>query len=61
MASQPVACLTCRERIAYKRGCCLRCYTRHRNDVANGKTTWAKLERRGLVLPARRSGWGQPR
>ena len=60
MASQPAACVTCHERIAYKRGCCLRCYQRHRNEVATGETTWAKLERRGLVLPAR-SGWRQPR
>ena len=63
MAPQPVACLTCHERIAYKRGCCMRCYHRHRNDVATGETTWAKLERRRLALPAQAkgSGWRQLR
>jgi hypothetical protein len=29
-----------------------RCYSRHKNAVAGGKTTWAALEAAGQMLPA---------
>jgi hypothetical protein len=51
-----IACLTCRERVAFTRGCCLTCYSRHAKHVRGGKTTWAELERRGRVLPGK-LGW----
>ena len=60
--SPPLHCLTCRERIAVKRGCCIRCIMRHRGAVAKGKTTWAELEERSLILPAQATGaaWRRP-
>ena len=48
----PVGCLACHERVARTRGCCTRCYTRHKKAVRVGETTWAALEAAGLVLPA---------
>jgi hypothetical protein len=62
MGMQPTRCMTCQERVVYRRGCCVRCFGRHRTAIAKGKTTWAKLERRGLVLPAqpRGSAWRKP-
>ena len=56
MRPETIACLTCRQRVALCRGCCARCYDRHEKAVLAGRTTWAKLEARGLVLPARRRG-----
>jgi hypothetical protein len=47
----PLGCLTCRQRVATSRGCCERCYGRHRLAVAQGRATWADLEARGLVAP----------
>ena len=56
--ANPVGCLACQERVARTRGCCTRCYTRHQKAVAQGKTTWARLEAAGLVLPAQPVGRG---
>ena len=55
-ARAPLSCLACRERLAHLRGVCPRCYTRHKNAVARGETTWAALEAAGLVLPAQPAG-----
>jgi hypothetical protein len=33
---------------------CAACYQRHRTAVAPGETTWTKLERADLTLPARK-------
>jgi hypothetical protein len=52
MPADSIVCLTCRERAAATRGCCNRCYERHRSAVRAGKTTWAALEAEGLALPA---------
>jgi hypothetical protein len=49
---KPIGCLTCRERIAWRRGCCTACYDRHGRAVRQGKTIWADLETRGLAAPA---------
>jgi hypothetical protein len=46
-----LACLTCHERIALQRGCCVRCFMRHSRRVSAGKTTWVELARRGWVSP----------
>jgi hypothetical protein len=56
VSAGPLTCLSCRERAAHLRGVCDRCYTRHRIAVARGLTTWADLERQGLVLPAQQQG-----
>jgi len=56
-ARAPLSCLACRERLAHLRGVCPRCYTRHKNAVARGETTWAALVAAGAVLPARSAGW----
>jgi hypothetical protein len=53
---ESIGCLNCNKRIARLRGCCTTCYGRHRSAVRAGKTTWAKLEKRGLVEPAHRLG-----
>jgi hypothetical protein len=58
MPSGPVSCLACRERVAHLRGVCARCYIRHKNAVAAGKTTWAALVAEGLVLPTQQRGRG---
>jgi hypothetical protein len=52
----PISCLTCRQRVAIRRGCCHICYGRHQKAVAAGKTTWAELVRRGLAVPAQPVG-----
>jgi hypothetical protein len=52
MPAESIACLTCRERVAYRRGCCKRCYQRHGAQVRAGQTTWAALEAEGRALPA---------
>jgi hypothetical protein len=56
----PLSCLTCRQRVVDRRGCCPRCYQRHRLAVADGETTWQALEAAGLVLPPQPKGkvWG---
>ena len=46
----PTPCLACRERLAYLRGVCPRCYSRHKNAVKAGQMTWAALVAAGLVL-----------
>jgi len=51
--SEVVSCLTCHKRVGTIRGCCPSCYTRHGAAVRRGEVTWAQLEERGLVLPAR--------
>jgi hypothetical protein len=51
-----VACLTCKERIAYRRGNCNRCYVRYQQAIRDGKTTWAELEEKGLALRAKNPG-----
>jgi hypothetical protein len=56
MLDAPLSCLTCRERVAYRRGVCPRCYSRHKLAVAGGKATWAALEAAGLVLSAHQHG-----
>ena len=54
----PSSCLACRERVAHLRGVCPRCYTRHKNAVARGETTWAALVAAGRALPAQPAGRG---
>ena len=54
--ANPVGCLACQERVARTRGCCTRCYSRHKNAVTRGKTTWAALVAAGLALPAQPVG-----
>ena len=56
--TDPVVCLTCRKRVCVTRGCCERCYGRHRRAVARGKKTWAELEAAGLTLPVQPPGKG---
>jgi hypothetical protein len=48
-------CLTCRKGIRKARGCCARCYDRHHRAVVDGRTTWAKLEGRGLATAPQRA------
>ena len=61
MIQAPITCLTCRQHAGSVRGNCRTCYHRHAMGVRAGKTTWAKLEKRGLAAPARRRGekWRQ--
>ena len=56
--SGPPPCLTCRERLPHVRGCCPRCYTRNKHEVASGEATWEELQAKGLVLPPRPLGEG---
>ena len=42
-------------RLAWNRGACKSCYSRHAWSVRQGKTTWAELEAVGLVRPAQSS------
>jgi hypothetical protein len=58
MPAESIACLTCRERVAYRRGCCKRCYQRHGAQVRAGLTTWAALVAAGRALAARPAGEG---
>jgi hypothetical protein len=51
-----LACLTCKERVVYRRGNCMRCHGRHALAVRSGKATWAELEEKGLALPAKGRG-----
>jgi DNA-binding CsgD family transcriptional regulator len=51
-----IACLTCRRRVPYCRGCCLSCCKKHRKAVAHGQTTWSALEARRLAAPPQRPG-----
>ena len=51
-----IACLKCRERVAYRRGNCMLCHGRNVKAVRQGKTTWAELVTRGLALPAKHRG-----
>jgi hypothetical protein len=51
-----VACLTCRRRVPYCRGCCRSCCIKHRKAVANGEASWSALEARGHVAPPKRPG-----
>ena len=44
--------------VCVTRGCCERCYGRHRRAVARGKKTWAELEAAGLTLPVQPPGKG---
>ncbi len=44
-------CLTCDQRIAYRRGCCGSCYRKHRAEIARGDTSWPELEEAGLSRP----------
>jgi lambda repressor-like predicted transcriptional regulator len=50
------ACLTCRRRVPYCRGCCRSCWIKHCQAVANGEARWSVLEARGLVAPPKRQG-----
>jgi hypothetical protein len=52
VGSEPITCMTCRERVPFTRGCCLTCYKQHYMDVAAGEATWADLEARGYVAVA---------
>jgi hypothetical protein len=52
MSAGPMICVRCRLRIGHRRGLCDWCHLRLRRAVAEGKTTWAELERQGLVLSA---------
>jgi hypothetical protein len=52
MPADRLICLGCHLRLANRRGLCDWCHRRTRRAVAEGKVTWADLERRGLVLPA---------
>jgi hypothetical protein len=52
MPADLLICLGCHLRTANRRGLCDWCHRRTRRAVAEGKVTWADLERRGLVLPA---------
>jgi hypothetical protein len=45
-----LACLTCKERMAYRRGNCNRCYVRYKQAIRDGKTNWVELENKGLAL-----------
>src|SRR6516225_2378642 len=47
----PGACLTCRRRVPFCRGCCRSCWIKHCQAVANGEARWSVLEARGLVAP----------
>ena len=52
-------CLQCpadAQTFALYRGLCSRCYRQRQREVQQGKTTWAKLERKGLALPTHRGG-----
>ena len=51
-----LACLTCKKRLAYRQGNCLACYNRHSRNVRAAKTTWTKLEKKGLALRAENLG-----
>lgn len=59
------ACVCCGKRGRVKRaahdygmlrGICLSCRATMRRMVARGRTTWAELERKGLILPPRKDG-----
>ena len=52
MADNSMICMGCRLHIANRRGLCDWCHRRTRRAIAQGKTTWAELERQGRVLPA---------
>jgi hypothetical protein len=52
MSAGPMICVRCHLRIGHRRGLCDWCHARTRRVVAEGTTTWAELERQGLVLPA---------
>jgi hypothetical protein len=56
VATGNISCLTCHHYAARTRGCCERCYYRHRQAVNAGQTTWPDLESRRLVAPARPRG-----
>jgi hypothetical protein len=56
MSAGPLCCLSCRERAAHVRGCCDRCYSRHKQAVARGLATWAGLVKAGLALEAQPAG-----
>jgi hypothetical protein len=58
VATQSIACLTCRQRVAGSRGRCPACYARHFSAVSVGTTTWARLEQQGLTAPVRGLGYG---
>jgi len=51
-----IACLTCRKRVAYRRGNCMRCHGRNMQAIRQGKTTWAELVKKGQALPAKPRG-----
>jgi hypothetical protein len=51
-----LSCLTCKERMAYRRGNCNRCYVRYQQAIRDGKTTWTELEEKGLALRAKKRG-----
>jgi hypothetical protein len=52
VADDSMICIGCCLHIANRRGLCDWCHRRTRCAVAEGKTTWAELERLGLVLTA---------
>ena len=55
-SGQARKCLAACDRPAKVRGLCMRCYMLARRAAADGKTTMADLEAKGLILPANRSG-----
>lgn len=49
-----IACINGCDRIARARGICAACDVKFREAVRKGKTTWAKLQRQGNILPSKR-------
>ena len=56
MPKSPPPCSVCRAAPAVARCVCPRCYKGLHQAVQGGLVTWAELEQRGMVRPARRRG-----
>jgi hypothetical protein len=41
----------CPHYFKYARGCCRKCYTRARNLIRKGETSWEALEKAGITQP----------
>lgn len=56
MKNGKAKCLACKAAEADVRGVCGNCYASIRRAVRAGKTTYEKMQKRGLLLPARVTG-----
>lgn len=57
--TENISCMRCKQKISYRRGCCVSCVGWCYRQVKSGRTTWEQLITEGVVLPVKSNAeWG---